>query len=239
MSERKDGKPKRKSTGRPCSICTHKQVSQINTQIADGVSFRAIALRYGMSHMSAVRHVESCLKLDIQAYKQQAKIEQVFDFETELQTLYRKATKMVFALEKWLVDPDNPDEFDIGPRDSEILVTYLDHKDKTEHGKPRRKKGMLDELLERVESDDSISVMGVASMAVDNRKLYLDAFKTLNDRLEQIAKFYGHWTKDKANPNDTKFITETIRDLVAEGIPEPQIREVLAERYPEVSESVN
>lgn len=187
---------------RTCTICSHPDVESLNKDICNNISYRNIALRASTSATSVMRHIEKCLKLEMSAVVQAHKAGQAFDFATELQRLYQKATKMVYALEKWLIDPDNPDEFDIGPRDAEILVTYLDHNDTNEKGKPARKKGMLSDLLERAEAPNNITVMGVASMAVDNRKLYLDAFKTLNDRLEQIAKFYGHWTKEKANPAD-------------------------------------
>lgn len=213
MAERKKGK----TTGRPCSICTHRQVSQINTAVLEGVSFRSISLKNGMSDVSVHRHVQNCLKLDIQALRAEQKKEIAFDFAAELHNLYAKAQKMVAALEKWLVDTENPDEFDIGPRDSEILVTYLDYLDKTEQGKPRRKKEVLSELLARAEGE-SKEVIGVASMAVDNRKLYLEAFKTLNDRLEQIAKFYGLYQKDRTNEADVQKLANEITDrLIAKG----------------------
>lgn len=196
---------------RHCSICTHKQVSQINTEIAEGVSFRGIALRYGMSNPSVGRHAENCLNIDLSAYREEKKTDQAFDFATELYRLYAKAGKMVDALERWLADPDNPDEYNIDPRDSEMTVLYLDHKDLTKQGDPKQKKGRLRDLLKRIDAESDNEPVGVISSAMDNRKLYLDAFKTLNDRLEQMAKFYGLFTKEKDNPQSTEKAIEAYR----------------------------
>lgn len=195
-------------TGRKCTVCTHKKVGHINKQLAEGVSFRNILERTGLTLGALHRHTENCLKLDLQTVHEEKKVEQAFDFAAELNRLYAKANKMVEAIERWLVDPENAEEFDIGPRDVEILVVYLDHNDLNEHRKPRRKKGTLADLLDRAEAGN-ITVQGVASMAMDNRKLYLEAFKTLNDRLEQMAKFHGLFvqkTENTVNINVTRVV---------------------------------
>lgn len=209
-------KPKAKTVGRKCSICESDKLTQINKTLADGgVSLRNIAKHWMGSekHYQAVfRHAENCLKMQIGTVVLEKKSEQAFDFATELQKLYFKATKMVTALEKWLVDADDPDAFDIGPRDTEVLVTFLDYLNTNDQGSPTRSKAPLSELIERLENTSAVRVLGLASTAVDNRKLYLDAFKTLNDRLEQIAKFHGLWQKDKTNEADAEL--ERIRALV-------------------------
>jgi len=41
---------------RPCSICAHAQVEEINQDLINGVSVRKIAEKYGISHMAVQRH---------------------------------------------------------------------------------------------------------------------------------------------------------------------------------------
>ncbi len=187
---------------RKCTICIHKDVDKLNKAICNNVSYRNIALQAGTSATTVLRHIDSCLKMELSTLHQERKTENAIDFEAELQKLYARATKMVDALEKWLEDPDDPGVLNIAPRDSEMVVTYLDYNDTTDQGKPKRKKGVLADLLQRAEAPNNIEAIAVATTAVDNRKLYLESFKTLGDRLEQIAKFHGLWTQDKTNPNN-------------------------------------
>lgn len=221
--------------GRKCSICTHKQVSQINKKLVEGVSLRNISQNYKMDVASVHRHVNNCLKVDLQAVQEARKTEQAFDFATELQKLYIKANKMVFALEKWLSDPENDEEYDIGPRDSEITLIAHDW-NKMFMGKPTRVKVKLGDVLKALRKDAKLETLAIQSAAMDNRKLYLEAFKTLTDRLEQMAKFYGLYTKEKKNPQDIEdTATVIIERLKQKGWDEDKARDWI-NRNPDITQ---
>jgi len=139
---------------------------------------------------------------------------------------------MLDACEAWLVDPKDEDRFDISPRDSEILVVYLDHRDTTPRGEPRQKKETLKRLLERVETGTNIEAVSVQSKAIDNRKLYLDAFKTLTDRLDQIARRGGLYQKTSPDEADTFALIEAFTDrLIARGWESQAAREFAESKY--------
>ncbi len=193
-----------------CTICKHKRTSEINKAIADGQSYRAIALRFGFSHTSVQRHIENCLELEFGVIVQEAKTSQSFDFANELHSLYGRSLKMFDAFDKWLRDPDNPDEYNIDPRDDEMTIVYLDHTDHDQHGNPKQKKDTLRRLLREINANLDKEGIQVMSKAVDNRKLYLDTFKTITDRLEQMAKFYGLFKKDAENPETIAKLTEKV-----------------------------
>jgi hypothetical protein len=233
----------KQKVGRKCSVCHHDKVTQINKMLSESVSFRNISsqiLGHERHYAAVGRHADNCLKMEVGTLVREIKAEQAFDYATELAKLYVKATKMVAALEKWLADPDNPDEFNIDPRDIEMTVVYLDHADLTKQGEPKQKKGVLRELLSRIEAKSRMEPIAVMSSAMDNRKLYLDAFKTLNDRLEQIAKFYGHYTKDKENPATVdQIIAVTVASrLIDNGWTEAEARQFAAGKYPEMANNL-
>lgn len=190
-------KTAKSTAGRKCSICTHKDASKINLLIAEPVSFRNISERFGMGIASISRHTTDHLKLDLQALVAQKKVKRVVDFEEMLANLIFKVEKMANATEKWLSDPDDPDEFDIAPRSNEIQIIYNDF-NQMFMGKPTRKKAVLGDLLEEL-AEGGRETLEIKSLAVDNRKLFLDTFKTFTDRLDQYAKFHGLFQKDREN----------------------------------------
>lgn len=209
-----------------CTICKHKRTSEINKAIADGQSYRAIALRFGFSHTSVQRHIENCLELEFGVIVQEAKTEQSFDFANELHSLYGRSLKMFDAFDRWLRDPDNPDEYNIDPRDDEMTIVYLDHTDHDQHGNPKQKKDTLRRLLREINANLDKEGIQVMSKAVDNRKLYLDTFKTITDRLEQMAKFYGLFKKDAENPHTISEVAYTAKHERLRALEDNRIHEI-------------
>jgi hypothetical protein len=235
-------KPSPRKVGRKCTICIHNQVGQINSLVAEGVSFGDIAGRYDLKTSSIHRHTVNCLKQEIQALVQQKKIEQAFNFEAELQTLYKKALEMHSAIDAWLRDPENTNQINITPRDSELVIVYDDYT-RMFMGRPTRAKARLSDLLELLSTVAQKEAIAIQSTAVDNRKLYLDAFKTLNDRLEQMAKFYGVYQNPRDNVNNASTIADGFQRWIVEcqrlhtqfNVPMPTAEEIAqqATRYAE------
>jgi hypothetical protein len=48
---------------RVCSVCSHNSASAITKEIADGVSFRAIASHFDVTFHAVARHSQNCLHL--------------------------------------------------------------------------------------------------------------------------------------------------------------------------------
>lgn len=48
---------------RACTVCSHSSASAITKEIADGVSFRDIASRFGVTFHAVGRHSQNCLHL--------------------------------------------------------------------------------------------------------------------------------------------------------------------------------
>ena len=221
-----------------CRVCFHVAALEINQALAEGVKYSTITSRWGVSNSSIGNHVTKCLK-KANAYDHKVlakRAEGAFNFGSELMRQYRKVSKFIDALEKWLQDADDPTQLDIGPRDTEIYVTYLDYKDRTERGNPTRKKAQLSDLLERASARGTgVKVMAVQSTAFDNRKLYLDAFRTLYDKLEQIGKFEGHWKQNKDAGAQTADL-DSLRGMISarafeKGVPYAEELKLFLDKY--------
>jgi hypothetical protein len=149
-------KQARKPTGRKCACCTHSESDAINKAVVAGQSFRAIARQYGMNHASVSRHVETCLKLEIQALIQQKRIEKAIDHYQEISEQLAYAKKLRAAAIEYLSDPDDPDRLLLLPRPDDVEVIYDDYRDTTDQGNSRRKRDLLSTLLERAERQDNV-----------------------------------------------------------------------------------
>jgi len=213
MSEKPRSRPDRElKVVNKCGICWHPEADRISELLGEGRSFRDIGTDYGFSFTTVSRHYRCCLKIEYAKLAAAKKAWSSFHFGAEILRRYKECTKMVDALKKWLADADNPDEFDIGPRDDEILVTYLEWREKGKYGRPTRKKATLRSLLRRIERGGTIKAMVVQSTAVDNRKLYLDSFRTLGELLGHIAKFLS--VPEKAKPTPATEEAERLRLLI-------------------------
>jgi hypothetical protein len=115
-----------------------------------------------------------------------------FEFGSELVKRYKQSVRILDAFEASLVDVDDPTQLDLSPRAHEIMVTYYDHNELTMSGKPKKKKALLSDILDHLATTGRQTYV-VSPNTADQRKLYLDAFRTLTDRLEQLGKHYGHW----------------------------------------------
>jgi hypothetical protein len=213
MSEKKRSRPGRqlKVTSK-CGVCWHAEAERIGELLGEGQTYKQIGDAYGFSFATISRHYRCCLKLEYAKMSAAKKAWNSFHFGAEILRRYKECTKMVDALQKWLADADNPEEFDIGPRDDEILVTYLEWREKGKYGRPTRKKATLRSLLRRIERGGTIKSLVVQSTAVDNRKLYLDSFRALGELLGHIAKFLS--VPEKAKPTPAAEEAERLRALI-------------------------
>ncbi len=200
---------KKKSTGRKCSVCTHKRVKEINSLINQEKSFRYFSLPFGMSAMSVQRHVEKCLKLEIKALIKQKKIENAVDHYQEITEQLTFAKDLRLAAREYLLDPE------IGaivlfPRSDEVTVIYEDLTDLTPKGYPKKKTDDLETLLKRAEAG-KIEVSKTVIKHVDIRSFALDAIRTTDLVLDKIARLEGLYTKEKENSDELTQLKKQIQ----------------------------
>ncbi len=118
------------------------------------------------------------------------------------------AKKLRKACVKWLVDPENADEFTIDPRADEIDVVYMD-------GIVQRR-STLAALLARL--DGTIHHATPFVKTVDLREYAIKALDKCDMAADKFAKMDGDYTKDKENPSDDKALAKAlVEDLIEKG----------------------
>src|SRR5687768_16826632 len=73
----------------------------------------------------------------------------------ELRRCLGRVNLLFDACDRWLRDPEHPEQYDVGPRASDVTVTYTES---TGGGKPVRKRAKLSELLSRLETGAALTV---------------------------------------------------------------------------------
>lgn len=210
--------PRAKAVGRKCSVCTHTEVGQINTAIAQGVSFRGISLKYGMSDMSIQRHTQNCLQKNIAAELQQHKAKQAIDVIAEFEEQLAFAKALRIAAQEYLSDPADPLKIAIVPFAHEIDVAFFDMTDlvvdKSGNEMPKKKTAKLSNLLTDVEKLRNVEVDKFTFKHVDLRTFALEAVKTVDLCLDKFAKIAGIYQNPQKNKKDLELTIEAINSYL-------------------------
>jgi hypothetical protein len=111
---------------------------------------------------------------------------QVADADSTLERLrvYKERVQKMFdACDKYLSDPENPGEYDLGPRGHDITVIYT--VPVGEHSETR--KALLSDLL----TQTGVNVVGTNYRTPAPQDLFLKTATVLGAQLELIAKLSG------------------------------------------------
>lgn len=229
---------KKSAVGRKCSVCTHKDVGEINLLIAQPVSFRSISSQFGMSHPAVSRHAQNCLEFDVSALVAEQKITQIINVYDEFCEQLAFAKQLRRAAQEYLSDASDPLKLSITPKAHEIEVTYFDYNDIETLGtgpnaveRPKKKTAMLSVILESIANDwmepDKFKIA-----TIDIRKFALDAIHTTDVCIDKFAKLGGDYTKEKANPADNLGTArKVVENLIADGKDKKQAVKYASERY--------
>jgi hypothetical protein len=196
---------------RACTICANEGRREIETLILTGRSNRSIARQYRVSADAVLRHKRDHFpqlladslappshdaQRDTPANRVTAAIaahvqrnigdegEHVVDVFRELFLQLDRLGRLYDAVHEWLADPDDPTKYFIGARSHEINVVYLDYDDRSESGKPSRKRATLQELLDRIERDGHHEPERSESRHADPRELLVKVSAELRQQMQ-------------------------------------------------------
>ncbi len=225
---------------RKCTICTSKKVDKINQLILQSVSFRHISSRvYGdkRKYRSIHRHSVECLKLDCQAFQEQVRKEKAVDFHLQLKELLGYALKFKNASEKWMTDPNNPNEFTLNPRDDEIEVVFTSFDPENEDSGFFSTTLTLKEVTELM-SEGGLKPISYNIKSMDNRDFALKTIDRIDKVLDKFAKIQGLYKEKEQHPNNLtpeqqaqSFYNELIRKEAFKD-KEDKALKVTRDRYP-------
>jgi len=189
-----------------CMICNHPCREQIEQAIYKRTPDTVIVLQYGnvFSAATLASHRKECIKHMLIAAEAAIRVDRGIDVKAlifENNSIYQRAKR---ACVRWLTSVDDPEEFDLDPRSTEIEVVYLDPSDLNEKGKPTRKKAPLQELINRVVFGTDYEVKSHYDKSVDVRRYVLDVLSGERDDLEFYAKLMGLLQKERENEGDER-----------------------------------
>lgn len=176
---------------RVCTVCVHANRPEIDRLLVSGESIRNIAKQFGVSPSAVDRHRKQHLPDTLVHAKAQQDDAAALDVMTELERLFSRTNLLFDACDRWLRDPANEAEYDIGPRANEIDVVYT-VMISTPDGRqfPQRRKAPLNELLAQVNGDGR-EVILVESRVADPRDLVLKTARQLQRQIELLGKLMG------------------------------------------------
>jgi hypothetical protein len=150
-----------------------------------------IARQYEVSKDVLDRHKKGHLPATLAQAKAAQETSDAVDVMAELQRCFARVNLLFDACDRWLRDADDPTRYDIGPRATELDVTY----DETlidRNGNPYtvRRKKKLSDLLETVETETRTITL-VETKYADPRELVLKTANRLQGQMELLSKLVG------------------------------------------------
>jgi hypothetical protein len=214
---------------RVCTICTHPERTAIEQALVANEPFRNIAERFGTSATALTRHkVDHLPGVLVQATKAQETAD-ALDVMTELRRCFDRINLLFDACDRWLRDPDNPDEYTLEPRANEVKVIYTEP---GPLGKPVQKKARLSLLLDRLQGK---TVLYSEIKHADPRELVLKTAAQLESQQELLAKLIGQLQQEGTTNITISAEWLEVRTVLVKALqPYPEARTAVAAALSEV-----
>jgi hypothetical protein len=172
---------------RTCTVCTHPQRGEIDRALVAGAAVPPVAARYGLGRRSVQRHKEQHLPATLTQAQDAADVASADSLMAELRRVMARVQLLSDACDRWLRDPENDAQYDVGPRSEDVRVIYSE----TAGGKTLRKRARLSALLERVAQRAKVTIERGEYRHADPRELILKTAAQTQSSLELLAKLIG------------------------------------------------
>ena len=209
-----------------CSICGKPNIKKLNSVITAGeLSLRRIATDYDVSESALRRHVKKCIPKLLAEAKAKRKELTAGNVTEQLNRMFMRSQKLSDACDAYLEDPNNPDEYYLGPQSWDIDVVIVEKKDK----QYIRRRVNLQLLLYSLEKDNpDLRIDEVRWKQADPRNLISVAGREARAFTELFAKLQGQLEGEGTTVN-INFGVE-LGDIIAKALkPFPEARKLLDE----------
>lgn len=185
-----------------CMICSHPKAAEIDKALSmPGANTASVARLFNVHPATLTVHLKQHIPKFLEAAEAAVRVERGLDIKAVVFKNADVLSKSIRACDKWLTDPDNPDEYTFDPRSHEIIVIYLDKTDRDEKGNPKRKKTNLQRLLDMATVPDR-EIDWTKDQTVDVWGHSLKTVREWNDLIDRWAKLNGLYQKERANEAD-------------------------------------
>jgi len=175
---------------RSCTVCASPDREAIDKALVGGTACREVAALYRVSPDAVERHKAAHLPKMLTETRQAREEAHALDVMEELTRCFQRVNMLFDACDRWLRDADDPARYDIGPRDGDILVTYMEQGAGDANGRPLRKKASLAHLLALAEGSGAMVERWDTKYA-DPRELVLKTAQQLTGQTQLLAKLLG------------------------------------------------
>jgi hypothetical protein len=188
----------------PCRICTHKKRDQIEAAIIKGTPPGTIARQFAVAN-DGVRPHQKCIADALEAGRKARQLRTAETIDRELEASLIYAGKLRRACDKWLTDPENPNEYTLDARTGDLNVIYEEEDGEYANGETRykKKRAKLSNLLAEVTTPGR-QIFGYESKTADPRKLILDSIETINKLVDKLARLTGSYQVERTNEHDKR-----------------------------------
>ena len=194
---------------RPCTVCEHPGLPEINRAIVDSAVESSVAKRYrqigatfGLGpdavRRHATGHMTAGLNRAVAIHAELVEETSQLDVMAALGRAAQKLERFLGAADAWLTDPRDPTRYDLGPRDGEVFVIWEKEVDMGDGVRAvvERKKESLADILRRCGEKSTTApqpgeIRTVEVKHGDPRKLLLDAMTAGKPLLELLGKATG------------------------------------------------
>lgn len=185
-----------------CMICSHPKAAEIDKALSmPGANTTSVARLFDVHPATLTVHLKRHIPKFLEAAEAAVRVERGLDIKAVVFQNADVLSKSIRACDKWLTDPDNPDEYTFEPRSHELTVIYLDKADRDEKGNPKRKKTNLQRLLDMATVPDR-EPEWAKDQTVDVWSHSLKTVREWNDLIDRWAKLNGLYQKERANEAD-------------------------------------
>lgn len=169
-------------------VLSHPNKSDIDRALAARESYRDIATRFGVSKSVIARYAQKHFPAELAVAREIKRVANADDILERLELELDSLRLIREGAERYLRDPDNPEQFVFGPRGWDIDVVYLD---KSNKDIPIERKANLQELIDMLENRHDGRFLHMNVKYKDPAMLLIDAIRSVKPPLELIARVLG------------------------------------------------
>ena len=171
-----------------CKVCQHQELEKINAAlVARKESNRMIAKHFSVHPSSIYRHYAEHLPLEMIQGRHLRKRLQADNLLDRLDQCFERGERILNACDRYLRDPEDPLQYDIGPRGVDVWITHMVP---DIEGRMEKRKERLGQLLLDLQGS-GIQVRDWSWKIADPRELILKASREAKGFLELYAKITG------------------------------------------------
>jgi plasmid maintenance system antidote protein VapI len=206
----------------------HPKEKWMRDQVLAGkMPIKQIAKKMGVSDGTVKKYIQLRMGSELMAGEEASKRMGALSLEDEIRRIMARMYKLYDACDRYLQNPDNPDEYDLLPRAWEIQVTY---KGVNDNGNVVLMRDNLQNLLKATEESDIVSV---EFKHKDPRELIIKTAQTLTDSITKISTVLGITPTTIVNKNTHVDLKQILIEATTD---QEEIREAIINRLKKYAE---